>query len=281
MSTNTNRWYRITNELFETSIDRTTAVVVAMISLDALWWLLLYTGRVPMPGMTWLMNSGVPMAAPGAMELGVFHVGTLGALSGYVVMWGVMMWAMMYPPMTRFTRGYADALSGSKTQVTATVTAFLVGYNLVWALSAVVPLGFHAVIPGGIHGFTQAHTNAVIGGMLALTGLYQLSTFKQSRLRTCCARVEPQEAAVADGLKNGLEHGVSCILVCLGPFFLLMPFFGEMNYFWMVVLTTVVTVERLPSTWGKEFSIATGVVSLVAGLVVLLFDPTLPIAFSM
>ncbi|WP_084186202.1 copper chaperone [Haladaptatus litoreus] len=78
-----------------------------------------------------------------------------------------------------------------------------------------------------------------------------------------------------------MEHGVSCILVCLGPFFLLMPFFGEMNYFWMVALTTVVTVERLPSTWGREFSIATGVVSLVTGLLVLLFQPSLPISFVM
>ncbi|GAA0200064.1 DUF2182 domain-containing protein [Haladaptatus pallidirubidus] len=58
-----------------------------------------------------------------------------------------------------------------------------------------------------------------------------------------------------------------------------MPFFGEMNYFWMVALTTVVTIERLPSTWGEELSIATGVVSLAAGLVVVLFQPSLPIGF--
>ncbi|WP_458209008.1 copper chaperone [Haladaptatus sp. NG-SE-30] len=60
-----------------------------------------------------------------------------------------------------------------------------------------------------------------------------------------------------------------------------MPFFGEMNYFWMVALTTVVTVERLPSTWGKEFSTATGIISLLAGIVVLLAQPTIPLAFSM
>jgi predicted metal-binding membrane protein len=73
---------------------------------------------------------------------------------------------------------------------------------------------------------------------------------------------------------------VSCILVCLGPFFLLMPFFGEMNFFWMVALTTVVTVERLPSRWGEEVATATGVVALVAGVAVLLFQPALPVVFT-
>ncbi|WP_458209010.1 copper chaperone [Haladaptatus sp. NG-SE-30] len=219
METETSRWNRVTNDLFDGSIDRTTAVVVAMVGLDVLWWVLLYTGHVPMPGMMWLMQeAGIPMAAPGAMERAVFHVGTLEAIAGYVVMWGVMMWAMMYPPMTRFTRDYAAALRGSRFEVGATVTAFLVGYNLVWALSAVVPLGFEAVLPGGIYGVTLSHTHLVIGGMLTLTGLYQLSSFKRSRLRTCCERVAPHDADIGDGLERGVAHGVSCLLVCLGPF---------------------------------------------------------------
>ncbi len=270
----------VTVSRLEGSLDRTTAVVVSMVVLDVLWWALVYTGRVPMPGMMWLMKSEVPMAAPGAMESAVFHVGTLGATLGYVVMWGVMMWAMMFPPMTRFTRDYADALDGSVGTVTATVAAFLTAYNVVWALSAAVPLGFQVVLPGGIYGFTRTHTTLVIGSVLVLTGCYQLTEFKRSRLRTCCARVASREANVAHGFGTGLKHGMSCILVCFGPFFLLMPFFGEMNYFWMVALTTVVTVERLPASWGKEFSTATGIIALVVGFVVLLLHPSLPVAFS-
>ncbi|WP_227354521.1 DUF2182 domain-containing protein [Haladaptatus salinisoli] len=261
-------------------VDRTTAVVVAMVALDALWWTLLFTGRVPMLGMTWLANRGIPMAAPGAMELAAFHAGTSAAFAGYVVTWGVMMMAMMYPPMTRFTRDYADALRGSTAVVAATVVAFHVGYGVVWLFSGVVPLGLHALLPGGIYGFAQAHTRLAVGGALALTGCYQLTGFKRSRLRTCCSRVLPHNARVADGLRKGVEHGVSCLLVCLGPFFLVMPFFGEMNYFWMVALTTVVTVERLPAAWGREFSVATGLLSLAAGVVVLFLGPPLPIGFA-
>ena len=260
------------------SLDRTTATVVAMIALDILWWILMYTGLVPMPGMKWLMSKEIPMAAPGAMELGVFHVGILDAFVGYIVMWGVMMWAMMYPAMTRFTREYAVAYSGSGLAATMAVMAFLTGYQIVWALSGVLPLAFHVVLPGGIYGFTQAHTHLITGGMLVLTGLYQLSSFKQSRLRTCCACIESHEADVTKALAKGLEHGVTCVLICFGPFFLLMPFFGEMNFFWMAVLTGVVTVERLPE-WGEEIATASGVVSLLAGLFVLILQPSLPFAF--
>jgi predicted metal-binding membrane protein len=58
-----------------------------------------------------------------------------------------------------------------------------------------------------------------------------------------------------------------------------MPFFGEMNFFWMVALTTVVTIERLPS-WGREMAVATGIVALLAGLFVLVVQPALPISFT-
>ena len=263
---------------FADSLDRTTATVVAMVGLDVVWWVLLYTGEVPMPGMTWLMQQGIPMAVPGAMELGVFHVGTPDAFVGYLVMWGVMMWAMMYPAMTRFTREYAAAHGGSGFAAMVAVAGFLTGYQVVWALSGVIPLGFDALLPGGIYGFTRAYTHLVIGGVLVFTGIYQLSSFKQTRLRTCCARIEPHDHGIVTALERGVVHGGTCVLICLGPFFLVMPSFGEMNLFWMAALTGVVTIERLPE-WGEEIATASGVVALLAGLVVLALQPSLPLTF--
>ena len=265
---------------FDVSFDRTTAAVAAMVLLDVVWWLLVVDGHLPMPGMMWLMEQGIPMAAPGAMERGVFHVGTLGAIAGYLVMWGVMMWAMMQPAMTRFVREYAAAHEGSALAVTTAVTGFLGGYSLVWLGSGVLPLGLDAVLPGGIYGVTRAHTSLVVGGALVCCGLYQLSSFKQSRLRTCCASVDAHTNGLGAGFANGLVHGGSCVLVCFGPFFLLMPFFGEMNLVWMVVLTGVVALERLPD-WGREVATATGLAAFLAGLAVLLVQPPLPIAFGM
>ncbi|MWG35049.1 DUF2182 domain-containing protein [Halomarina oriensis] len=270
-------------ELFEAAFDvdvtRTAVVVVMMLGLDAVWWVALFDGHVPMPGMAWLMEQGVPAAAPGAMELGVFHVGTLEAVLGYTVMWGVMMWAMMHPAMTRFARDYADAHQGSALEATTALAGFLTTYHLVWALSAVIPLSVHAVLPGGVYGFTRSNPHLVVGGVLVLAGLFQLSAPKRGLLRSCCAAVEDHTDGLLDGFRHGVDHGVECVVICFGLFFLVMPFFGEMNFFWMVVLTAVVTMERIP-TWGEEISAATGVVSLVAGVVVLVVRPALPVAFE-
>ena len=267
--------------LSDAEFDRTTAVVVALLALDAVWWIAVYAKLVPVPGMRWLMTEAqVPMAAPGAMELAVFRVGTAEALLGYVVAWGAMMWAMMYPAMTRFGREYADALRGSTRAVAGTVVAFFAGYSLTWALSAAVPLAIHAALPRGIHGTVRAAPHLALGGVLALTGLYQLSSFKRARLRSCCARVAPRDAVPAAGLRRGLRHGLDCALVCFAPLFLVMPFFGEMNPFWMVALTAVVTVERLP-TWGEELAVASGAVSLTAGAAAILLRPALPLALAL
>ncbi|MFD1514736.1 DUF2182 domain-containing protein [Halomarina rubra] len=266
--------------VFDVDVDRTTLVVVAMLGLDALLWVLMYGGHVPMPGMSWLMEQGVPMAAPGAMELGVFHVGTLEAVFGYAVMWGVMMGAMMLPAMTRFTRDYTSAHEGTAREVVTAVAGFLASYQVVWALSAVIPLTIHALLPGGIHGFTQSNPHLAVGGALVLTGLFQLSKPKQDLLRDCCATVESHAEGLVDSATRGVEHGIECVVICFGVFFLVMLFVGEMNFFWMVALTTVVAMERIPS-WGKEISVAVGVVSLLAGVVVLVVQPALGIGFTM
>lgn len=265
--------------VFAFHLDRTTAVVATMLLLDAVFWSLLLRGAVPMPGMQWLMRHGIPMAAPGAVELAVFELGTPLALAKYVLLWGVMMWAMMYPPMIRFTRDYADALRGHAVAVAETVAVFLLGYSATWMASAVIPLAFHVLLPGGIYGFTKSHPLLTVGAVLLLTGIYQFTEFKQSKLRTCCARVPSQDADVVEGLVEGLKHGVSCIAVSFGFFFLPMPFFGEMNTFWMPALTVPITMSASP-TCGRETSVALGVLTLLAGLVVLVFPPAIPLPFA-
>lgn len=270
-----------TTDLASVSVDRPTAVVTAMLGLDAVWWALLYGGHVPMPGMKWLlMDAEIPMTAPGAMERAVSHVGTLEAIVGYTVMWGVMMWAMMQPAMLRFTREYTAAYRGSVTGAARALCSFLVGYYAVWMASAVVPLLYEVVLPGGIYGVTREYTHVVVGVVLVLTGIYQVSEFKRSFLRTCCANVPAHMDGVLLAMREGLYHGVRCVLTCFGAFFLVMVFVGEMNVVWMVALTGVVAIERLPP-WGEEIAVGTGLVSIVAGVIVLAIQPALPLAFTL
>jgi len=270
--------------VFELDTTRGAAVMVVMLTLDAVYWVAVYRGEVPMPGMMWLMDQGIPMAAPGAMELGTFHAADLEAFLGYFVMWGVMMWAMMMPAMTRFVRDYANSHRGSSFAVTGSVTGFLASYQLVWLLSAAIPLGIHFgfTLAGfeGIYGAVKSYPHAVVGGALLLAGLYQSLWFKNDLLRDCCQNVDPHESDFFEAFGRGLRHGVKCVLITFPFFFVLMPVFGEMNFFWMVALTTVVTIERLPF-WGNEVATATSLISLAAGVVVLVFQPDLGISFTM
>ena len=271
--------------VFELDTTRGAAIVVVMLALDAVYWAATYLGEVPMPGMMWLMQErSIPMAAPGAMELGTFHVGSLDAFLSYVVMWGVMMWAMMLPAMTRFVRDYANAHRGSSIALTSSVTGFLASYQLVWLLSAAIPLGlqFALTLAGfeGIYGAVQSHTHAFVGGGLVFAGLYQSLWFKKDLLRDCCQNVNPHQNDFFEAFGRGLRHGVKCVLITFPFFFVLMPVFGEMNFFWMVALTTVVTLERLPF-WGSEVATATSLISLAAGVVVLVVQPDLGISFTM
>jgi predicted metal-binding membrane protein len=268
----------VPEDAFALDVDVTTATVLAMLGTDALLWVVVIGGHLPMPGMGWLMDQGLPMAAPGAILKGVYHVGTAGAVLGYATMWGVMMWAMMHPAMTRFTREFADAHRGSRVETAASLATFMLGYHAVWTLSAAVPLTMNLVLPGGIYEVVRARPHLAIGGALTLTGLYQLSRFKLSRLRACCASVSPHRIDPAGAARQGLDHGVRCVLVSFGFFFLLMPVFGSMNTFWMVGLTTVVALERLPS-WGREIAVSAGVVALSAGLTVIVARPALPVSF--
>lgn len=271
--------------LFDLDLSRGSAVVFVVLALDAVYWFWTYNGDVPMPGMTWLMTErSIPMAAPGAMELGTFHVGTLDAALGYVAMWGVMMWAMMMPAMTRFARDYANSHRGSGLPVALSMGGFLTSYQLVWLLTGGIPLATHygLTLAGfeGIYGAVRSHPHAFVGGALVLTGLYQSLRMKKGLLRDCCATVEPHGNGALGGFARGLRHGVKCVFITFPFFFLLMPVFGEMNFFWMIGLTTVVAVERLPF-WGNEVATATGGISLLAGLFVLAAQPDLGLSFTM
>jgi predicted metal-binding membrane protein len=271
--------------LFDLDHTRGSAVVFVVLALDAVYWVLTYISEVPMPGMKWLMmERSIPMAAPGAMELATFHVGTLDAYLGYVVMWGVMMWAMMMPAMTRFVRDYAKSHRGSTVAASLSVGSFLASYQLVWLLTGVVPLAMHFGLSAagfeGIYGAVKSYPYAFVGGALVLTGLYQSLWFKNGFLRDCCANVNPHENGLVDSFGRGLRHGTKCVFITFPFFFFLMPVFGEMNFLWMVGLTTVVTVERLPF-WGNEVATATSIISLLAGLSVLVVQPDLGLSFVM
>jgi len=240
-------------------------VGVTLVSL-ALWTALL-GGWLPMPSLPG------PMTAPGVFEAGGTSNGITGALT-YLLVWGTMMSAMMYPAMLPLVRRYTRASETDGRGTGVGVTALLLAYSSVWTAAGIVPLFVDAVV--GIRGLTGAHGPLLVGGLGLFVAWYQRTDRKRSALRECCGSVsfDGDALSLEQGARKGLEHGVECVRATW-PLFALMVVAGSMNPVVMLGLTLVVTAERLPA-WGEEMATAVGVAAGVGGLAVLLFPGLLP-----
>ena len=244
------------------STDDLPVVPIAVTGAALLLWTALLDGWVPMPAAP----GAVPMSAPGVPE-GLATSNGLPGVVRYLLMWGAMMSAMMYPAMLPFVRRYEDGMRGSTAEKVAAVGYFLATYSLVWLSTGVVPLAVDALVD--VSRFVGHHGRVALGGMLVVAGLYQLTTYKRESLRACCSRVGDHEPSVPDAARRGVEHGVRCVQ-CTWALFAFVVLVGSMNFFWMLLLTAVVTLERFAPR-ADDVAATVGVAAIVGGLVTLLF----------
>src|ERR1700738_2863708 len=93
----------------------------------------------------------------------------------------------------------------------------------------------------------------VAGVLVILVGLYQLTPLKQTFLRRCRSSVrclaEDQHQSAWAIVRQGMQHGVSCLGCCSG--LMCLSFVGGlMNTLWMAVVALWVLAEKtLP--WGS------------------------------
>ncbi|QLH84033.1 DUF2182 domain-containing protein [Halosimplex pelagicum] len=240
-------------------------VGVTLVTL-ALWTVLL-GGWLPMPSMPG------PATAPGVFEAMGTSNGLAGALA-YLLAWGTMMSAMMYPAMLPLVRRYTRESETDGWGAGAGVAALLLAYSSVWTAAGLVPLLVDALV--GISGLTAAHGPLLVGGLGLFVAWYQRTDHKRSALRECCGSVsfDGDALSLEQGARKGIDHGVECVRATW-PLFALMVVAGSMNPVVMLGLTLVVTAERMPP-WEDEMATAVGVAAGVGGLAVLLLPGLLP-----
>ncbi|MFC4551908.1 MULTISPECIES: DUF2182 domain-containing protein [Halorussus] len=241
--------------------DELPEVSVAMAAATLLLWTALFDGWLPMPAM----EGSMVMSDPGVPEAIATHNGVEGVVL-YLVTWGVMMSAMMYPAMLPFVRRYVGSMEASPTGKASAAVAFLGTYSLVWTATGVVPLAVDALVD--ISALVANYGRFVVGGMLVVAGVYQLTAYKREALRTCCAGVCSHVPAFPDAARRGVEHGRRCVR-CTWALFALMVVVGSMNFFWMLLLTAVVTLERFADR-GGDVAATVGYAAIAGGLVTLL-----------
>lgn len=172
--------------------------------------------------------------------------------------WTVMMAAMMLPSTSPLVLLYAR-------QSTAMSSALLTtGYVAVWAAIGLAAYGIHMRLPDP--------SNRVVGAVLIVAGLYQLTPIKTACLTRCR---NPADFLVTHwrrgrvgALRLGVEHGAYCVGCCWVLMGVLIVA-GSMGLAWVVAIALVVAGEKLLPA-GQLLGRLGGVGLLVAGIVVVL-----------
>jgi len=240
--------------------------VVALVSyvVALLAWVALFGHVLPMPGQ----GSGMQMSDPGVPEAMATSNGALG-VALYLLMWGTMMVAMMYPTSVPLFRLYAGTLTDAGTAKTvAGLGAFVGTYTVAWTLTGIVPLAVETVVP--LARLDGTGRGLLVGGALLVLAGYQLSPYKDRCLRRCRSPLgfllEHYRPGVRGAVRTSWRFSVFCI-GCCWALFAFMVVVGSMNLLWMAAIAVVLSLERAVS-WGSLLARGVGVVAGVVGVAV-------------
>ena len=186
-----------------------------------------------------------------------------------VLMWWVMMAAMMLPSATPAILLYARVRQMRNGDGGISQTwVFVAGYAAIWLLFSLAAAGLQRLVTGGSMALDHPVAEAAL---LIAAGLYQLSPLKSACLGQCRAPAQfisaHWRAGTAGAVRLGVLHGGYCVGCCWMLMALLFVG-GVMNLLWIVVLTALVTFEKLVNG-GQWLARAAGLALITGGLVLL------------
>jgi predicted metal-binding membrane protein len=193
----------------------------------------------------------------------------------FVAGWTLMTFAMMLPtslPLVQlFRRMTQRRADGARLMV-----LLIAGYLSVWVLFGVAAhigdRGVHAVVQQSA--WLEANAWVLGAGTLLLAGAYQFTPLKYHCLDKCRSPLSfitehwTGSREATETFRLGAHHGIFCV-GCCWSLMLLMFAVGVGNLGWMLVLGTVMAVEKnMP--WGRRLSAPLGVGLVAGGLAVVL-----------
>jgi predicted metal-binding membrane protein len=187
-------------------------------------------------------------------------------------MWLVMMCGMMLPSAAPALLIYAAVVrrSDGGADTVARVYSFAAGYLVIWtAFSLLATIVQRLLADRLLLSPMMELSNPVLGGaLLVAAGVYQLTPFKQSCLKSCHSPASFIAAHWRPGHRGawrmGLEHGLYC-LGCCWVLMLLLFVGGVMNLLWITAITVFVLLEKLAPAWTQGGRLS-GVLLIGAGL---------------
>ncbi len=253
------------------------SLVMSLVALTgAAWWLTIdYAARMSMP-MGIAVRGGMSGDGMAGMAMAGMASGGWSADGAviFTAVWTVMMAAMMLPAAAPVVLVFASAQARRGSAAAIATWIFIAGYLLVWA--AVGVLVYVVVEAGSDVATSLAATERsrwaplALGATLMAAGLYQFTPLKRACLGHCRSPlaflVQHWRAGRLGALAMGLRHGAYC-LGCCWALFAVMAAAGVMSLAWMLLLTLVVSVEKvLPQ--GERAGAAAGIALIALGIVV-------------
>ncbi|WP_190012591.1 DUF2182 domain-containing protein [Streptomyces lucensis] len=201
---------------------------------------------------------GGMQVTPGTMGLG---------LPVFLAMWTLMMAAMMLPATAPVAALYARTVNEHRAP---RMVVFTAAYLLVWAAAGLPAYALAAGL-GRAANLPAATGTAVAAAVFATSGVYQLTPLKDRCLARCRSPIGlmlryASYPARSRDLRAGAHHGAFC-LGCCWSLMVLLAAFGVMNVWAMVVLTIVITAEKLAPA-GRLLARAVGITSIALAVAV-------------
>ena len=235
-------------------------ILCALVGLSILAWIVAvqHMGGMGYALVTGSMTMGMPFS--------VTH------MLLYIVLWGVMMVAMMFPAIVPVAGIFATLARRKREQQlpSTPVWVFVAGYALLWTLTGSV--GYAAdltmqTLPAYFP-VLKTYSTPISGALLIVAGLYQLTPLKDRCLSHCRSPFAFLMAHWRDGyggaFQMGVSHGLYC-LACCWSLMMVMFIMGTMNLVWMGFLAIAIFFEKsLPA--GPTFGRGVGTALIVLGI---------------
>ena len=242
-------------------------ILIALVLLSGLAWAgtVYQAGSMGLGMITCSMTMGTPFSVGNALL--------------YVLLWGVMMVAMMFPAIVPVV-GLFSTIAGRKREQGVPFTpawVFVAGYLVLWTLAGGVGYTVDLAIQSLPEVFPALRTyGLVIGGLtLIAAGVYQLTPLKYLCLSQCRSPMGFLLTSWRDGalgaFRMGLHHGAYCLGCCWSLMAVLFVV-GTMNLAWMGILSMVIFVEKIVPR-GVEMGKATGLALIALGLAMMGLEP--------
>jgi predicted metal-binding membrane protein len=201
----------------------------------------------------------------------------LGTFGWFLGAWIVMMAAMMFPSVAPTVALYAQMTSR---RCLSRPLLFASGYLLVWGAVGAVAYGLFE-LGGSLFGSGLAwHAGGrwLVGGILVLAAVYELTPLKDVCLARCRSPLGFLLGSWRDGPRGALEMGARHAAWCIGCCWALMAALfalGVMSVGWMAFVAALIATEKLaPSKSAANRAIA--VTLVVLGLAVVIVPEQVP-----